>query len=90
MISKERRKIAFEAFSQLEELATKHGVKLVGSWGVSAEHLNVHVFDAPSFEVFRELSREPVRRKWTSYTTSEIKVAKPFEEILQLIKQDLE
>ena len=45
--------------SKRTELEAKHGVKMVGSWGMPSEHLAFEVFEAPSYEAIQAYSMEP-------------------------------
>ncbi len=50
------RKATVEGLSQMEELAKKHGVKIVGAWSVHPKHFQVIVYDAPNFEALMAFS----------------------------------
>ena len=83
----ETKKVMIEGFSKMEELAKKHGVKIVGTWAVFSEHLVVQVFEAPSYEAFMAFGMEPPILKMTFWTTSEFKVAAGAQEMMQMVMQ---
>jgi hypothetical protein len=72
--------------SKTAELEAKHGVKMVGSWGVSPEHLSISVYEAPTYEAMQAYSMEPEVMGMMSWTTQEFKVATPFEEAMQAMR----
>jgi hypothetical protein len=78
-----RNEAAAEVFNEWvnmhAELEAKHGVKLVGTWDVHAEHLTVQVFEAPNSEAMIALSMEPVMLKQLHFNTCEIKIATTIE-----------
>jgi hypothetical protein len=61
--NEEIRKVTFEASSQMEELAKKHGIKIVGGWNVHPKHLQVMVYEAPSFEAMQHGPQNHLSRK---------------------------
>jgi hypothetical protein len=71
--------------SKRTELEAKHGVKMVGSWGVPSEHLAFEVFEAPSYEAIQAYSMEPERMAMMSWQTIKTKVAMTFEEAMQAV-----
>ena len=87
MFNEKVRKIMKEGFDKLEGILKKHGVKLVGGWTVTPEHLMFAVYEAPSLEAFYKLGME-----WQeitgagAYFTSEIKIATSFEEAMKMLK----
>jgi ferritin len=76
-----------EFMRKQKELEAKHGVKMVGGWNVSSEHLTVQVFEAPTFEAFQAYSMEPEVMKLSSVDTTEIKMAVTLEEAGQMMMQ---
>ena len=81
------RKVTFEAFSQIEELTKKHGIKIVGSWQVHAKHFNVTVYDAPNFEALLAYSLEPAIAKMMGFYTSDLWVAEAMPDVMQRLMQ---
>ncbi len=77
------RKVTFEAMSKFEELANKHGIKIVGGWNVHRKHLQVMVYEAPSFEAMLAWSAEPAINKMLGFYTSDLRVAEPLAEMMQ-------
>ncbi len=70
-----------------DEIAAKHGVKMVGFWMVDSEHLTVAVLEAPNYEVFQAWSMEPEVRNMSNCGTTEAKVAMTMEEYIQSMMQ---
>jgi hypothetical protein len=87
MFNEASMKTLVEYMSKEAELLAKHGVTLVGSWGVSTEHLVVQVFEAPSFEAFQAYGMEPEVMVMSNWQTQEIKSAMPPEEFGQMMQQ---
>ena len=77
------RKVTFEAMSKMDELAKKHGINIVGGWNVHPKHLQVMVYEAPSFEAMLAWSMEPEIAKMTSFYTTEMDVAEPLSDMMQ-------
>jgi hypothetical protein len=80
-------KVYMEFMSKSEELAKKHGIKIVGGWNVHSEHLVVDVFEAPSLEAFQAFSMEPEIMNMNNWYTTEVKVAMTLEETMQCAMQ---
>ncbi len=57
------RKALLEGMPQMEDLAKKHGIKIVGSWTVHPKHFQVNVYDAPNFEALMAYCMEPPMKK---------------------------
>lgn len=80
------RQIAMEAIASLPEAAKKYGIKVVGSWSITPEHMTLHVFDAVNLDTVLKFSMEPALLKWWSFNTSEIKPATTLEEAVKLLQ----
>jgi hypothetical protein len=78
------KRMASEIMDKLPALTKKHGIKMVGSWVITREHLNISVYEAPSVDAFLKFQREPEILKWLSQHTTEIKVAMTREEAMKL------
>lgn len=83
----ENRKVTLEAFSKMEELTAKHGIKIVGIWNIHSEHLTVQVVEAPSFEAVMAMSIEPPNMKLMNFETAEVKLAQTGQEMMQRMMQ---
>ena len=87
MVSEDAKKITLEVNSRLGELATKHGVKVLGGWAVHQEHLLVMVYEAATLEAFQGFLMEPAIMNWISIQdTTEYKLAMTLEESMKLLK----
>ncbi len=86
MNNEKMKKIASEIMEKQPALLKKHGIKMVGSWGVPPEHLNIIVYETPTIDAFLKLQREPTIIKWVAQHTTEIKVAMTTEEAMKLLK----
>jgi len=87
MFNEKTRKITLDILGKLEGLAKKHGVKIIGWWNVTSEHLVYGVFDAPSLEAFQKFGMEPEILALGSSSTSEYKMAIGPEEVAKILKQ---
>jgi hypothetical protein len=79
------RKIMMEWITKGEELAAKHGVKVVGGWNVHPEHLTIQVLEAPSIEAIEGLFGEPENMAMMSWNTVEIKMAMTLEDVMKYL-----
>lgn len=80
------KKVFSDIMSKMEKLTKKHGIKLIGSWVSTPEHLSVMVYDAPSMEAMLKLSMEPEVMAWLSYNTTETRPVMTIEEVMKLLK----
>jgi len=81
------RKVTLEAASQMDELAKKHGIKVVGGWNVHPKHFQIIVFEAPNFEAMQAFDTEPPISKMLDFYTHDLYVAEPFADMMQRWKQ---
>jgi len=87
MFNEKARKVTLQLVNKMEGLLKKHGVKMVGLWQVPTEHLIFEVYEAPSYEAFQKLGREPELLAWSAYNTMEMKSAISIEEATQRLLQ---
>jgi uncharacterized protein with GYD domain len=80
------KKIFADLSSHMEKLAKKYGIKVVGGWASTPEHLVVMVYDAPNMEAILKLTMEPEVMAWTSYNTTETRPVMTIEEVMKLLK----
>lgn len=88
--NEEVRKVTFEGTSKLDELTKKHGIKIVGGWNVAPKHMQVMVYEAPSYEAMLAWGMEPEIAKMTSYYTTEMDVAEPLSDMMQRWMQQMQ
>ncbi len=81
--NEEVRKATFEGVSQMEELAKKHGIKIVGSWNASSKHFQVVVYDAPSYEALMAWSMEPPIERMSNYYMTDVYPVQTMEQLMQ-------
>jgi len=86
----EHLKVTVEGMSQMEALAKKHGVKIIGTWNAHPEHLVVQVVEAPNLESYMAMWMEPAMTAMLDYTTSEFKAVLTAPEIAQILKQRMQ
>jgi|APFre7841882630_1041343.scaffolds.fasta_scaffold219907_2 hypothetical protein len=79
------RKIMIEWMAKGEELAAKHGVKIVGGWNIHPEHLTIQVLEAPSIEAMEALTMEPENMAMLSWNTLDIKLATTLEDVMKYL-----
>ena len=87
MFNEKARKVTLQLVNKMEGLLKKHGVKMVGLWQVPTEHLIFEVYEAPSYEAWQKLGREPEILAWNAYNTVEMKSAISMEEATQMLLQ---
>jgi hypothetical protein len=64
----------------------KHKVKLLASAEVPNEHASYEIYEATSFEAFKEFGMEPAIIALSQFITMEVKPAMSPEEIAQMLK----
>jgi hypothetical protein len=80
------RKILMEYLSKRDGLLKKHGVKMLGSWAVPAEHLYLSAVEG-SLDAIQKFMMEPESIATTAYATWETKVALSGEEAAKMLKK---
>ena len=86
MFNAKARKVFMELMEKSDALMKKHKVKLVGSAEVPNEHTGYDIYEAPSFEAFKEFGMEPAIMAMGEFLTMEVKPAMNPEEIAQMFK----
>ena len=81
------RKMFLESATKLGELTKKHGIKVLGNYGVIPEHKNYLIVEANSADAFQKAMNEPDMIKWLGYNMTEIKLAIPTDEVIKMLKQ---
>jgi hypothetical protein len=85
MFHEEARNVHRNLLSRLDELMEKYGVTLLGCWFVLTEHALYEVYDAPSLEVFQQMSTEPEIAQWLKFNTMEIKLVTSVEDVKRML-----
>jgi uncharacterized protein with GYD domain len=80
------KKATVDLMAKMEELMKKYGIKMVGCWNATPEHLIVSVFDAPSLEALLKFGMEPEAMAWMSYHMTETMPVMTLEESMKLLK----
>jgi len=86
MFSAKSRKIYMEAMEKSDALMKKHKVKLVGNADIPNEHTSYTIYEAPSFEAFKEFGMEPAIMAMNEFLTMEVKPAMSPEEMAQIFQ----
>ena len=86
MFNAKSMKVYMEAMKKNDALMKKHKVKLLAGAEVPNEHTSYEIFEAPSFEVFKEFGMEPAIIAMGQFLTMEVKPAMSPEEIAQMLK----
>jgi len=81
------RKVTLEGLNQMEELAKKHGVKIVGAWSVHMKHFQVFVYDVPKYEAFAAFSMEPPIKKMADMYDIDVWPVVTMQEMTQMLMQ---
>ena len=87
MFNAKARKTYMELIEKSDALMKKHKVKLIGSAEVPNEHSGYDIYEAPSFEAFKEFGMEPAIMAMGEFLTMEVKPAMNPQEIAQMIKR---
>ncbi len=83
----EARKATLALVSQQEALMKKYGIKPLGGWIVSNEHLVLFVMEVPSLDTMQQFLMEPSMVAQMAFNTIEVKVAVSIEESMKLMQQ---
>ena len=86
----EHLKVAAEGWPQMETLAKKHGVKIIGTWTAHLGYLVVQVVEAPNFEAYMAMWMEPQLQTMLHASMNEITPMLTHPEIEQLLKQSMQ
>jgi hypothetical protein len=73
-------------YSKLNELMQKTGVKMVGGWVSTPEHLTVILYDMQTPEAMVAFMREPEVSAWLSYQVTETKPVQMLDEVMKMLK----
>jgi len=73
------KKTFVDLMAKMERLGKKYGIKMVGSWTATPQHLIVSVYDAPSLEALLKFSMEPEVMAWMSHHTTETMPVMPIK-----------
>lgn len=84
--NEEARKVYNQFYSKLNDLMQKNGVKLVGGWVSTLEHLIVFVCDVQDPMAMMQFMREPEMMAWQSYQIMENRPVRMFDEAMTLLK----
>jgi hypothetical protein len=80
-------KIAYNKFyAKLNELLSKHSIKMVGGWVSTPEHLTVVIYDLQNPENIIGFMREPEVSAWLSYQVTETKPVLMLDEVMKMLK----
>ncbi len=80
------RKAAMNAWSKLEEIAKKYGIKTIWAGSVPNEHLSVYIYDVPSLEAWNKAGMDPNIMAVLSTETAEVKLAMSMEESMKMLR----
>jgi len=86
MFNAKHMKIYMEAMEKTDALMKKHKVKLLAGAEVPNEHSSYEIYEAPSFEAFKEFGMEPAIIALGQFITMEVKPAMSPEEATQMLK----
>ncbi len=87
MFNTEARKATLSMMAQLEALLKKYGIKVLGAWAVSNEHLIIWVVEFPTLDAMEQFLNEPVMVKEMAFNTVEIKIATKLEDRTKELQQ---
>ena len=84
--SEKHRKSTLGLLDKMENLAKKHGVKMLGSWTDFPQHLIYMVFEG-SFEALQKMQMEPELMEWLSWNSMETKSVLTNDEVSAMLKK---
>jgi uncharacterized protein with GYD domain len=82
----EARKVYNQFYAKLNELMQKNGIKMVGGWVSTPEHLIVFVYDVQDPMAMIRFMQEPEMMAWQSYQIVENRPVRMFDEAMTLLK----
>jgi hypothetical protein len=82
MFNSEVKKRFKEAVSKREEVAKKHGVKVVSAWTSVLEHLAFYIIEAPSQTAVEDYFKEIGFAFWNNV---EIRQVRPVEDVIKSV-----
>lgn len=87
MFNAETRKVYANWLAKMQEIAQKHGIKLLSACTVLSEHLTVTILEAPSLEAIQRANTEPEFFALNMVDTTELKLAMNMEEAVKIFQQ---
>jgi len=77
-------KVTVDLIKNLDSLAAKHGMKLVGSWTDHPMHMIYNIYETPNMEAFFSYCEEPECIAWLGYNTVETKVVQSLQDVKEM------
>ena len=84
--SPKHRKSTLDLLGNMESLAKKIGIKMLGSWTDFPEHIVYMVMEG-NFDAMQKLQMEPAMMDWLSFNSMETKIVLKNEEVLEMLKK---
>ncbi len=84
--SEKHRKSAIALFDNMDSLAKKHGVRVVGSYTDFPQHIVYMVLEG-SFEALQKLQMEPLLMDWLSWNSMESKLVLTQDDTAGMLKK---
>lgn len=84
MFNAEVKKKLKEVVGKREEVAKKHGVKVLSAWTSVLEHLAFYIIEAPSQEAIEDYFKEIGFAFWNNI---EIRQVRPVEDVLKSVEK---
>ena len=73
--------------ANLGPLSQKHGIKIVGGWASTPEHMTIIIYDVPSPDAMVKFMQEPQIMAWQGYQTITNRPVLSFEETMKFLKK---
>ncbi len=86
MHNESAKKTFVDFYANLDVLSKKYGIKVVGGWSSTPEHMTVFVYDVPNPDVMVKFMREPEIMAWQRYQVITNRPVLAFDEVMKLIK----
>jgi hypothetical protein len=79
-------KIYMDFDAKLGTLTKKYGLKMVGSWAITQEHVTIMIIDAPDPGAMLKFMRDPGTSDWQSHHIIKTRPAVTLEEAMKMLK----
>ena len=80
------KKIYLDFNTKLGALLKKYGIKVVGSWVITQEHVSVMIFDAPDPTAMMKFMSDRETSDWQSHHIIKTRPVITIEEAMKLLK----
>ena len=72
--------------AKLGALTKKHGIKVVGGWAITQEHVTITIFEVPDPRSMIKFMSDPETSTWQSYQIIKTRPVVTLEEAMKMLK----